>query len=233
MFDKICERLNGDMMTKYSFTSLDSNPVLIGPKDYFVILNDYCALPRVITRFLEKAKKKAQQAGMVAVMEELELNLTEERGQDPRAVPAGIPHYEMLRRGLKKELDFVPSKEVRPATKKFIDCLDEIISSESPARVIGATYALESSATPELKVVRRLFEAIAQKLNKPLSPSSDKSLIWFIEIHTDVYEVDHESRLKNAIASCLPPDSYAEFQSGFYEVMALMETWWNKMAKIP
>lgn len=235
MIDQLCSRLNAGML-QHTFASLKKNPVLCGAEhaslqDLLVRLNDYAALPRIIIRLLEKARKKAGVSNMVEVAEELALNLSEERGLDLRAEPHGIPHYEMLKRGLKKEFKFQPTRNVRLATKQFLQKLESIVNSASAGKVIGAVYALESSATPELHVVRKMLETIAEKRGQPLAPSSDKSLIWFIEIHTDTYEVDHESRLKNAIETCLPESDYADFESGFREVIDLMETWWIEMAK--
>jgi hypothetical protein len=235
--DKLSDRLNREMMESYSFTSLDRNPVLRlsqrapALESLLTVLNDYAALPRVIIRLLEKARKKAEETKMTEVAEELELNLTEERGKDPRAKPYGVPHYEMLVRGLEKEFGFRPKSEVRAATEQFLTDLDQVMGSESPGKVIGAVYALESSATPELKVVKQLFEAIANKRGRPLAPKEDLSLIWFIDIHTDTYEVDHESRLKNAIVICLREAQFPDFEQGFREVMNLMETWWKSMAE--
>ncbi len=234
-FDRMLATLNEEMKGDYAFTSLERNPALATTTldGLMVILNDYCALPRVITRLLERARKKALKSNMPKTADELELNLTEERGQDERANPKGVPHYEMLRRGLKKEFCFVPSKNVRHETEEFIQKLTGVIGSESPAVVTGAIYALESSAHPELLVVRRLLEAIADKRGESLAPKEALSLIWFIEIHTDVYELDHESRLKDAILQDLGEDCLADFEQGFREVIDLMEVWWKNMAHLP
>lgn len=231
-FDRTLATLNKEMKCDYAFTSLKRNPALATTTldGLTVILNDYCALPRVITCLLERARKKALKSNMPKTAAELELNLTEERGQDERANPKGVPHYEMLRRGLKKEFFFMPSKDVRHETRVFIQKLTEVIESESSAVVVGAIYALESSAHPELLVVRRILETIADKRGKPLAPKEALSLIWFIEIHTDVYEVDHESRLKDAILEDLDEDCLSDFECGFREVIDLMEAWWKNMA---
>jgi hypothetical protein len=171
-FEKLSDRLNAEMLESYSFTSLERNPVLrvaradASLNDILCILNDYCGLPRVIIRLLEKARQKAETANMAEVAEELALNLSEERGKDERAKPFGVPHYEMLLRGLEKEFGFKPSQEVRLPTQSFLKQMDDVIGAPSPAKVTGAVYALESSANPELRVVRQVFEIIANKRGK-------------------------------------------------------------------
>lgn len=233
-FDTAFQELNSDMMKDYKFTSLHRNPLLcadVPVEKLMIALNDYCGLPRIITRLLEKGRTKATTLGMKEIAGELALNLSEERGQDPRSQTPGIPHYEMLKRGLKKEFDFTPTSTVRPETERFLGELTEVIGSESTGRVFGAIYALESSANPELLVVRRLFEVIAKTREVALASKEALSLIWFIEIHTETYEVDHESRLKTAIIACLDERELPDFEHGFRTVMILMETWWKNMAK--
>ena len=85
-----------------------------------------------------------------AVTRELDRNIGEELGSDS----GGAPHYQLLAAAMRHEFDLnVWAVIPESATDCFIRSMWAALKEYNPLHVLGAAYALEATATPELAVV--------------------------------------------------------------------------------
>src|SRR3989338_4576011 len=156
---KLTEELKSAMRTEYHSVN-SKNPVARGLKSISTqglqnAISQYIFLPRNIVPFLYLARDKARADGWKEVADELTRNMGEELGTETN----GVTHYDMLLKGLSEGIDTTLEcslRELQPslATKVFIEGMEAIMNGSRAPHVLGGTYALESSAVPELGIVR-------------------------------------------------------------------------------
>lgn len=225
----LVDDLNRRMTMSYCFANAQLNPVSKAVASSSAlqlasVINEYAVLPRVIVELLTAVRDSAESASLIPVAEELTRNLGEEQGSDTD----GVAHYDLLKAGIVKELHLEVSEAVSPKTKLFVHSIKQIAFSRNTAEAIGAAYALESSARPELLIVRELFQQFARSKNITLNPEG--GLADFFDRHINVWEVGHECKLREATEKSITPACHQDFERGFIGVMELMEQWWADMA---
>jgi hypothetical protein len=119
--------------------------------------------------------------------------------------------------------NLVPS----PATHAFLERVGAAVSAKDVAYATGATYALESSAVPELIIVRDLLEKFLQVHGSTISGK----LKTFFDMHLGSWEPGHEQGLHGSIPEYLNQSEVGTFRAGFEEVMDAMDAWWQGLAK--
>ncbi len=211
-------------------------------------LRQYCRLPEVIVSLLLAAHAHFPRRSGVA--KELARNV----GQESGLGTAGIPHVEILKLGLSRDLGINASAvEGNEATEAFIAALREGMSRNA-SFALGQAFALEASAVPELsQVVGPAINAYARFVGRPepiaaealredgiyplpklrskaqarAMPMSD----WFA-LHVKDFEVGHRDLLRVHAKMFLQRNGdVEEFQSGFNNVLDLMDTWWLALAQ--
>ncbi|MBI4162385.1 MAG: DUF3865 domain-containing protein [Candidatus Aenigmarchaeota archaeon] len=225
-FKALAETLNKSMMSDHVCVSKDRNPVFIAknkmlPDQLACVLGQYTLFTKNVVHFLYAARNTARLAKWKSVDVELTRNLGEELGTETEC----ITHNNMLILGIKEtvgvDLSTIVSNE---ATKIFIDKMTAIMSDKKVSYASGAAYALECSAIPELRIVIELVKDLANM--KTGSAKLSNRLQSFFDDHLNVWEVAHESYLKEACRNYIDENNALEFQSGFEAVMETMDEWW-------
>lgn len=227
----LVDELNHRMMIKFDFANMGRNRALKLASNQEVTLtqlrwlfNEYLALPRIIVELLSAVRDSAGVDNMVAIRDELTRNLGEELGSDTH----GVSHYELLIRGANHELGHQVSNKVSPCTQWFCHQMKRMAYAMPTSTAVGVAYALESSARPELLVVRKLVDVLAGAAGRSLKPNG--ILADFFDRHINVWEVGHECHLREACEACLTEADHADFERGFMAVMQAMERWWEQLA---
>ncbi|MDO8564282.1 MAG: DUF3865 domain-containing protein [Nanoarchaeota archaeon] len=230
---ELTERLKKIMRT-HDAVHIKRNPLARGLKDISTeglenAVSQYTIFPRNIVSFLYSARDKAKIEGWKEVATELTRNMGEELGTETN----GATHYEMLIRGIAQGINPSLENQLRnlqpsPSTDTFIKDMKEIIGDfKAPAPyVLGGTYALETSAVPELVIVRRAVnELFTRKTGKPMQ---DGKLKDFFKYHLGTWEPGHEEGLRDTTAIYVKnqPDQIL-FENGFKDVMYSMDWWWT------
>jgi hypothetical protein len=113
-----------------------------------------------------------------------------------------------------------------PATGQFVEGVRIIAQDQRPAYAVGGTYALESSAVPELIIVRDAVNKLFTRVTG--QPMQDGQLKEFFRRHLDTWEPGHEEGLRDASAKYLVgTEDRKLFEAGFRDVMSTMDTWWT------
>jgi len=213
-FDDLTSRLNKAMTEEYVAVNKDTNPIAkteLSKDQLEYVIGQYSIFPKNITSFLYEAREKARQAGWKDADIELTRNLGEELGTETN----GVPHYKWLLNCVKADFDLdLSGIKPSPSTNAFIESMTAAMANPQPSYVMGAIYACESSAVPELKIVRDIASPIPE----------DGKLKGFFERHINNFEIGHEDKLRRA---CEPHVSEEPFEQGFRDVMEIMDEWWN------
>ena len=222
---KLLDEMNKEMMENYIAVSKERNPVYINlrslDKNQIIFsLVQYSIFPKNIVDFLMAARDKARREGWNEVALELTRNIGEELGTET----AGVTHYKILASGIEK----LTSTEIYSAlpsdsTQMFIGSMKRIMGNEDPAYVMGAVYALESSAVPELQIVMD----IVRIMSKQYAREMDFELKEFFAMHLGTWEPGHEDGLRRTAQKFIEEDKYADFSRGFRDVMKTMDIWWT------
>lgn len=231
------------MRHEYLSVNRKANPVSVNlaettPNQLMHVLGQYTLFPKKIVSFLRGAQEVAGNNKWQSVHEELERNIGEEQGSQTD----GVPHYDMLVKGISEELGpdlgYAPvidlenklrSLEVSPAIYKFLTRMPEIVENKDPAYAIGGTYALESSAVPELVIVREALEKVINKVTG-FPMARDGYLGKFFGAHLKVWEPGHEEGLRNASEAYITtPEMRAKFEEGFRDTMGAMDLMWTEL----
>ncbi len=161
-----------------------------------MLLTQYSLFPKNIISFFIIALYNLNYHKWTDISAELVRNLNEELGQpyenEEHEKFMYRPHYVILREGFLQGLD-IDIKNTQPnnATTNFLTSINQILDNDNPSIVGGATFALESSAIPELEIVFKLTERLFE-LNQKAMPTT---LREFFHFHIDAIEVGHRDRL--------------------------------------
>lgn len=231
--DDLTDRLKQAMADEYLAVDRRKNPIALAldtmNKDQMhYVLHQYSVFPKVIIAFLDSARKTASETGWHDVAAELGRNIGEELGSDT----AGTPHYDLLVKGIKEELNVDISEAYpNPSTSAFLANMHYTMKNPRLALVVGAVYALESTAVPELRIVLELAnQAVRITSGKPMA--KEGILRQFFEKHLSTWEPGHEEGLRTATARYITTENdQKEFEIGFRYVMKTMDEWWISLAR--
>lgn len=229
MKTEIFDKLRNEMMDSYISVNKSKNPFAVNidklSADQIIsLVAQYSIFPKNIVNFLFAAREQARKQNWKGVEAELTRNAGEELGTETN----GITHYEMLITGLANELGYISAEDLRntspsSATKVFVDSMNKTLAEEKSGYSIGAVYALESSAVPELVIVKDLVNKLfGMKLGHEMK---EGVLAEFFRLHLDIWEPGHEEGLRHACES-MNDEFKNNFIEGFHDVMKVMDTWW-------
>jgi hypothetical protein len=193
------------------------------------IVGQYSTFPRCIVEFLEAARGAARKEGWESVGQELTRNMGEELGTET----SGVPHYEMLIRGVSDATDPSAYAQLKnlPASQStgaFLARVETAVRSADSTYALGAVYALESSAVPELIIVRDILTLYLKKVG---GCGIEGTLKLFFDKHLGDWEPGHENGLFVTVPTYMTKGSVAAFAEGFGEVLSAMDVWWSELAK--
>lgn len=222
------EDLSRRMMNDFNVFQAEQNPVMRLPKtseQIRYVLNQYSEFPATIVSFLSEARNRATAGGWSEAAQELKRNIAEERGSETE----GVSHYDILAEGLAKDFGLdVRIAEIKPATRDFLESVRGELQHQDLEHVLGSTYALESSAVPELRIIHALAHELSEKSGQQIS----EKLHEFFKRHLCEWEPGHEEGLRLATASRLDREvSRDSFRQGFLAVISQMERWWKQLAE--
>ncbi len=197
------------------FTTRHTNRAIL---EYVVA--QYTLFPKEIVRFLTRSRDAARRCGLKTVELELSRNIGEELGSDS----VGITHYEMLEGTLQVGLGLSVRHTISSkATSSFLGSVEDAINGSNSSLSLGAAYALEATARPELLVVKVLLERLSEDFhNKPLANGLRK----FLDKHINVWEPGHQEGLKQALLQSHGV-CQADFVCGAQAVLSAMGSWWH------
>ena len=238
-FNLLVDDLQKRMVDEYSSVNPDKNPVLINRKSCSIAaleyaLGQYPIFAGSVPRLLGGVRKIAGSVGFDKVALELERNIGQEMGSETQ----GESHYAMLVRGLRLDLSMdVSSCVPSAATKELCAHLEELMINQKDSfsnigLSLGAAYALECTAVPELLAVREMVREV--KYRKTGVRELGSVLSSFFDLHIQVWEPSHTQELLNACRVHVgiyqvanSKDILIHFQRGFHEVLKSMDTWWQ------
>jgi hypothetical protein len=226
-------RLNDVMTSEYVSVDPEKNPVAcaldsLGVDQLKYVIGQYAHFPKHIVSFLFSARDKARASGYIDVSNELTRNAGEELGTESQ----GVTHYEMLLTGLGNELGKKTEQMLRTmgaskSTTHFVNSISKELAKSDIAYVMGAMYVIESSAVPELRIIKHMADTLTSQMtgNQMIL---DPYLSKFFEMHLGTWEPGHEEGLRVIIPKYLMEESEkAAFEKGFRKVMSIMDEWWQ------
>lgn len=233
-YEEFMTRLRRVMKDDYVAVNQQANPISIGLQELDLdrsqhIIEQYSHFPRAIVSLLYNARTAARDKNWHDLDVELTRNLGEELGTET----FGVPHSEMLLKGLETALGMRSVREAKVglATDRFVSSMQAVFAVKgSVAYVAGAAYALEASAVPELEIVWKVIEHFVS-LRGNMGDGYDE-LVKFFDIHLGVWEPGHEDGLRKACQAHTATDAEArkQFEEGFRDVLAAMDLWWRELA---
>ena len=238
-FEQLTQRLNKAMVAEYVAVSRQRNPVYtrlsaMSQRQLSQIAAQYISFPENIVSFLYNAGEAARCSGWTAFSQEMDRNIGEEEGSDS----GGMTHVNMLLNGVREttRLDYAEVQKSQEyanrmtSTRAFNDAMfhHTKIADHAMPYIAGATYALESTAVPELEIVQDMIRELAARTtgDETFSPLLQR----FFDGHLQTWEVGHESRLRDACTQYVLPPMEVEFECGFRATMHTMDSWWNALA---
>ena len=208
-----------------AFLKVKTNPVAMSKEKARLehVLVQYQVFTRYVALMLNYAMQTAMRQGWQGVAAELARNIGQELGSDS----AGVAHHILLAKAWRAEFGFdAPWQRASPATERFLARMMKGLRSQNAFRAVGAAYALEDTAVPELKVVLHLVRYLAR--GRPLAPAT----IWFFNLHLKVWEPSHEAELRQAATPLLKSKrDRAASERGFVRAMEIMDKWWLALAE--
>lgn len=229
---QVFQDLQQQMMEVHTAVNPETNPVAkglaaLGAGALQHIVGQYSLFPARIVSFLYAARERAKASGWSAVAAELTRNIGEELGTETD----GIAHYEMLLHGIADIAGahlYADMKhlEASLATRAFLTRARHALGSADTAYALGATYALECSAVPELIIVR---DILTRFLKETAARPIEGTLKAFFDMHLGTWEPGHEEGLANTLPQYLEQKHFAPFQNGFTEMMTAMDAWWEEL----
>ena len=243
--DNFLASLRKVMRDEYLAVNRRKNPVAVNldrtaSDQLLYLVGQYTLFPKNIVSFLRSAQEVAGTNGWEMVCEELERNIGEEYGSKTE----GIPHYDMLVKGLSSELGndlgYAPAADLEkklrlleplPAMGRFLTHIPKIVGNENSLYAMGGTYALEASAVPELVIVRMAVSKLIEN-STGIPMARDGYLGKFLDAHLRVWEPGHEEGLRVTSAIYLSaPETGESFEAGFRETIKAMDTMWTGLYK--
>ena len=239
-YPQFLAHLRKAMRNEYLAVNRKLNPVSVNlptttPDQLIHIIQQYTLFPKQIVSFLRIAQEAAAKHNWQEIQDELQRNIGEEQGSQTE----GIPHYDMLVKGISEELGpdlgYAPMADLEnrlrfldasPTMDMFLNRMPEIVGNTDPAYAIGAAYALESSAVPELVIVRSAVEkAISIITCSPMVRSG--YLGKFFDAHLKIWEPGHEEGLRRTSEAYITTsESQIGFEKGFRDTMKAMDSMW-------
>jgi len=238
----------------YAHEPFSANPVLVSSEvNLERVLINYSSLVMWIVPILRIVRDRAAEEGYDHLVKELTRNIAEELGSESE----GVAHREIFADCLKEHfgIEVICKTSPRlshydPATESFINSLLALVREGSFADALGVIYALEVTATPELRVLGRLINQLAiEKGGTP--PLTDEHLLGadtkgefahntttiqgFLVNHVSTWEAGHRDLLEvaindsHALCSEAPREAIA---SGYRNVLGQMTLWWRAMATL-
>lgn len=203
------------------------------------LLANYARFPARIVSFLQLARQRVGASSELAattrheILVELDRNLGQELGSETE----GVSHYQLLKDGLRASLDLaVEQIPPCPATERFLAELQAGCDASAIARVLGSVYAMEASASPELIVVRTIYERRIRLLSDEQRDTAswrdaNGQLTDFFARHISEWEPSHENMLMSAIEPLLGDEAFlAPFTTAIHDVLRSMSRWWRDLA---
>lgn len=233
-FDTFVDDLVTAMGRDFVAVDPERNPVAAkletGTKSWIGhVIDQYTLFPRAIVSMLYAARDGARNNGWRDLDVELTRNMGEELGTETK----GVPHAEMLVRGVESALGrkSVRATKPNPSTARFLDAMARTFGSdEDVVRLAGATYALEASAVPELRIVWRVVNRYIELDGQ--TREGHEELVWFFDSHLEVWEPGHEAGIRDAGRRHFGHDGgeRAKFEASFRDVLKHMDDWWIGLA---
>lgn len=228
------------MLEDYSCVDTNKNPFLKNEKtltknELEELITQYSLFPKNIISFFIAALYNLNYHNWTDISSELIRNLNEELGQhfdndenEEHEKFLYRPHYVILREGILKGLSLdIKQTVAHQVTTNFLTTIKQTLDNDNPAIVGGATYALESSAIPELRIVSALTERLFELSNRTM-PDSLKEFFLF---HIDEIEVGHRDRLIETCSKYISSGKdMDDFEKGFREVLTTMDIWWTGLS---
>ena len=239
-------------MTERPF--LKQNPVFVRFKEGTLTpqmlaesIRQYVCFTEEIVKMLKGAAQHLPKTN--PIHQELERNWEQESG----SATGGIPHVDLLKHGLKRDLSIdADHVHASRATKRFLSTVHEGMK-ENTWFALGQAYALEASAVPELAIlVGPALNAYASLIQKsplihkialtekgthvlPKIATSEQAFAmsmsdWFA-LHIADFEVSHRDYLRERVQAYLQTDDEQdEFAKGFRHVLNAMDDWWEGLS---
>lgn len=234
---EFCTTLRTVMINEHIAVNAATNPVVLKlseltlPQLKSVIIR-YSFFPRTIVEILTNARNLAHVANWSQVEQELTRNIDEECGSETN----GVPHAEILLRGLEQALGMhdVRQERIDSETGEFLNTLTGMrrFNSVSDAPfVMGATYALEASAVPELEIVWKVVERYIAERGQ-VGPGFE-GLKKFFDVHLATWEPRHQTDLCVACETYVTLETRETFEHGFRTMMQAMDKWWQSLVWHP
>lgn len=218
------------------------------PKAFAESIRQYVCFPEEIVKMLKGAAQHFSEDH--PIHQELKRNWGQENG----SATGGIPHVDILKHGLMRDLSIhAYHVHASQATQRFLSTVHEGMN-ESSWFAVGQAYALEASAVPELAIIvgpaLNAYAALTQKLQPihkvalaekgtyalPKITTSEQAYAmsmsdWFA-LHIVDFEVSHRDFLRgHALAFLIGDDEQSEFARGFRQVLDAMDAWWDGLSK--
>lgn len=238
----------------------EKNPVLARYRDLQVqnpkvlekALYEYIFFPRDIVGMLSQAKtgierigaKQYRDSSWKPFINDLQLALDKNIAEEEGSETSGVPHVKMLEDGINGTLQLKIPSSAEPSdfTRVFLEELYSLLdhnNADSLPNILGAVYAIESSAVPELKVVEILLDTTIndyiEKNPFTLSNNFDSSRVTlkkFMKGHLETWEPGHQDDLN---ITCRPflksPLAQQKFNDSFLRVLKQMEIWWAEISE--
>ena len=245
---KLLRNLRGEMRTRYVAVNQRTNPIgrdvaMLETGQLLHVVVQYAIFPANIIGFLSAARDSAELAGWEGVVGELERNIGEERGSRSDLVGAqfkDVTHYDILVSGLAQtlgaNLGYTPASDLEeslrttaaaPAMATFVKTIESEVGNVNSAYSVGAAYALESSAVPELVIVRNIVNELCTRVNGT-AMGEEGYLRRFFDIHLKDWEPGHEAGLRETTQIAITSTELQQaFASGFHAVMKTEDALWN------
>ncbi|NQZ84723.1 MAG: DUF3865 domain-containing protein [Nanoarchaeales archaeon] len=227
-FNKTVKELKQVLTKDYICVNLKENPFSkninsLNKKQIEYVLKQYSIFPKHIVSFLETVRNKSEDNKFKKIVVELTRNIGEELGTQTH----GITHYDLLIQGVKEEFNLNISKiDSEESTFQFLANMRKTFSNKNIFHTLGAIYATELSAKPELLIVYKLINKYSRIIKS--KKIDDGMLKSFFDMHISVWEPGHEQELYKACKNYVKTkEDLEEFEKGFKEVLSTMDVWWT------
>lgn len=226
----ISKKLDSKLMNDFISVHRDKNPILKNLSNLtfdqkLSVICQYSLFPKNIVSFLIAATYSMSYHNWKSVVVELLQNINEEMGEGKGDIDEyHLPHYTILRKVVDEGFGF-DIIDVMPsiATANFIKGVKTTLEDKNPEFVCGAVYALESSAVPELTLVKELIVNTANERELKIP----QLLLDFFDYHIDEIEIGHRDRFLTVVSQYITEkEKWSEFEDGFNTLMQIMDDWW-------